>query len=133
MEDPQLAGPGLSDADSDLGKTAGRGHKGQHSRSGGYKKVGFEGGQMPLQRRIPKRGFHAPGSRIVEVRLDRLNKLSGDVDLAALCKKGASANGEVIFLPGTSTGFDPWQIFGADGKGDDLRVVRMVASPSGGG
>ena len=57
----------------------------------------------------------------------------GDVDLAALCKKGASANGEVIFLPGTSTGFDPWQIFGADGKGDDLRVVRMVASPSGGG
>ena len=43
---------------SGLGKTAGRGHKGQHSRAGGYHKVGFEGGQMPLQRRLPKRGFH---------------------------------------------------------------------------
>ena len=73
---------------SDLGKTAGRGHKGQHSRSGGYTKVGFEGGQMPLQRRIPKRGFHATGSGVVEVRLDGLNKLSGDVDLAALKNAG---------------------------------------------
>lgn len=71
-------------AGSDLGKTAGRGHKGQHARSGGYTKVGFEGGQMPLQRRIPKRGFHNAGSGIAEVRLDSLNKLSGDVDLAAL-------------------------------------------------
>lgn len=44
---------------SGLGKTAGRGHKGQHSRAGGYRKVGFEGGQMPLQRRIPKRGFRS--------------------------------------------------------------------------
>ncbi|HET7314978.1 50S ribosomal protein L15 [Salinisphaera sp.] len=76
-------GPG-----SDLGKTAGRGHKGQHSRSGGYKKVGFEGGQMPLQRRIPKRGFHAPETHTFEVRLDSLNKLSGEVDLAALKQAG---------------------------------------------
>ena len=44
---------------SGLGKTAGRGHKGQHSRAGGYRKVGFEGGQMPLQRRLPKRGFRS--------------------------------------------------------------------------
>lgn len=77
-------GPG-----SDLGKTAGRGHKGQHSRSGGYKKVGFEGGQMPLQRRIPKRGFAAPDPKgTAEVRLSELNKLSGDVDLAALKAAG---------------------------------------------
>ncbi|WP_423821627.1 50S ribosomal protein L15 [Salinisphaera sp. SPP-AMP-43] len=76
-------GPG-----SDLGKTAGRGHKGQHARSGGYKKVGFEGGQMPLQRRIPKRGFKAPDTATYEVRLDTLGKLSGDVDLATLKEAG---------------------------------------------
>ncbi|RJS94011.1 50S ribosomal protein L15 [Salinisphaera sp. Q1T1-3] len=76
-------------AGSDLGKTAGRGHKGQHSRSGGYKKTGFEGGQMPLQRRIPKRGFHsAEAAKVAEVRLDSLSKLSGDVDLAALKQAG---------------------------------------------
>ena len=57
----------------------------------------------------------------------------GDVDQAESCRKATAASYEVIFLPGTSSGFDPWQIFGADGKGDDLRVVRMVASPSGGG
>ena len=48
---------------SGLGKTAGRGHKGQKARSGGFHKVGFEGGQMPLQRRLPKRGFVSPGAR----------------------------------------------------------------------
>lgn len=69
---------------SGLGKTAGRGHNGQKSRSGGYNKVGFEGGQMPLYRRIPKRGFRAPASVTAEVRLDTLSKLSGEVDLAAL-------------------------------------------------
>lgn len=72
-------GPG-----SGLGKTAGRGHKGQKARSGGYNKVGFEGGQMPLQRRIPKRGFRATGKETAEVRLDTLSKLDGEVDLAAL-------------------------------------------------
>lgn len=72
-------GPG-----SGLGKTAGRGHKGQKSRTGGYTKVGFEGGQMPLQRRVPKRGFRSPVNGAVEVRLDALNKLEGTVDLAAL-------------------------------------------------
>ncbi|GAB3674709.1 50S ribosomal protein L15 [Salinisphaera aquimarina] len=72
-------GPG-----SGLGKTAGRGHKGQKARSGGYHKVGFEGGQMPLQRRVPKRGFHSPMTGAAEVRLDSLSKLDGDVDLAAL-------------------------------------------------
>ncbi|MEJ2653958.1 MAG: 50S ribosomal protein L15 [Acidihalobacter sp.] len=70
---------------SGLGKTAGRGHKGQHSRSGGYRKVGFEGGQMPMQRRLPKVGFR---SRMVgntaEVRLHELAKIDGVVDLAAL-------------------------------------------------
>src|SRR3546814_6102417 len=49
---------------SGLGKTAGRGHKGQKSRTGGFHKVGFEGGQMPMQRRLPKRGFTAPGQKL---------------------------------------------------------------------
>lgn len=71
-----------------LGKTAGRGHKGQKARSGGFHKVGFEGGQMPLQRRLPKRGFSAPFSkRNAEIRLGELNKVEGDVvDLEALKK-----------------------------------------------
>lgn len=72
-------GPG-----SGSGKTAGRGHKGQKARSGGYHKLGFEGGQMPLQRRVPKRGFRSMTPQTAEVRLDALNKLSGEVDLAAL-------------------------------------------------
>jgi large subunit ribosomal protein L15 len=71
---------------SGLGKTAGRGHKGQRARSGGYHKVGFEGGQMPIQRRMPKRGFRSALKAIhVEVRLSELAKLQGtEVDLAAL-------------------------------------------------
>jgi len=64
---------------SGLGKTAGRGHKGQKSRSGGYHKVGFEGGQMPLQRRLPKRGFKSPAK-----------KYNGEITLAALEKLGAA-------------------------------------------
>lgn len=72
------------------GKTAGRGHKGQKSRSGGYHKVGFEGGQMPLQRRLPKRGFHSRIAKTTaEIRLHDLSKVDGDiVDLVALHKAG---------------------------------------------
>jgi large subunit ribosomal protein L15 len=71
---------------SGLGKTCGRGHKGQKSRSGGYHKVGFEGGQMPLQRRLPKIGFTSRKSRVSEeLRLHELGRVSGDtVDLGAL-------------------------------------------------
>jgi len=70
---------------SGLGKTCGRGHKGQKSRSGGYHKVGFEGGQMPLQRRLPKRGFSSRiGCVTDEIRTHELNLLDGVVDLAAL-------------------------------------------------
>ena len=73
-------------AGSGTGKTAGRGMKGQKSRSGGYHKVGFEGGQMPLQRRLPKRGFSARvNTHSVEIRLNELNKIDADViDLDAL-------------------------------------------------
>jgi large subunit ribosomal protein L15 len=73
---------------SGLGKTCGRGHKGQKSRAGGYHKVGFEGGQMPLQRRLPKIGFHSMvGRYTAEIRLDELQKLSDEViDLAVLKK-----------------------------------------------
>ncbi|GGZ91585.1 50S ribosomal protein L15 [Ignatzschineria ureiclastica] len=71
---------------SGLGKTAGRGHKGQHSRSGGYHKVGFEGGQQPLQRRLPKVGFNSRiGLVTVEVPLSALNKVAGnEVTFASL-------------------------------------------------
>ena len=75
---------------SGLGKTAGRGHKGQKSRSGGYHKVGFEGGQMPLQRRLPKRGFRSKVNiHTAELRLNELGKVEGDiVDLNSLKKAG---------------------------------------------
>ena len=62
---------------SGFGKTCGRGHKGQKSRSGGFHKVGFEGGQMPLQRRLPKVGFHSRNARVsAEIRLNELAKLT---------------------------------------------------------
>jgi len=75
---------------SGLGKTAGRGHKGQKSRSGGFHKVGFEGGQMPLRRRLPKRGFKSLATPFkAEVRLSDLEKLPVvDVDLLALKQAG---------------------------------------------
>jgi large subunit ribosomal protein L15 len=81
---------------SGLGKTAGRGHKGQKSRAGGYHKVGFEGGQMPLQRRLPKHGFVAVTiKKTVEVRLGDLVKVPVDaIDMETLKKAG--------LVPGTA-------------------------------
>jgi large subunit ribosomal protein L15 len=82
---------------SGLGKTCGRGHKGQHSRSGGFHKVGFEGGQMPLQRRLPKVGFASRTALYkAEVRLSELAGVSEDniVDIAAL--KAANVIGRNI-------------------------------------
>ena len=81
---------------SGLGKTAGRGHKGQKSRSGGYHKVGFEGGQMPLQRRLPKRGFKSMTLKYnAEVTLTALGLLGlAEVDMLAL--KQAGLVGEMI-------------------------------------
>lgn len=75
---------------SGLGKTAGRGHKGQKSRSGGFHKIGFEGGQMPLQRRLPKRGFKSLAAPYkAEIRLSDLERLPvGDVDILALKQAG---------------------------------------------
>jgi large subunit ribosomal protein L15 len=75
---------------SGWGKTAGRGHKGQKARSGGFHKLGFEGGQMPLHRRLPKRGFNSPTREdIAEVRLSELESLQAtEVDLAALQAAG---------------------------------------------
>jgi large subunit ribosomal protein L15 len=90
---------------SGWGKTAGRGHKGQKARSGGFHKLGFEGGQMPLHRRLPKRGFKSlTHADVVEVRLGRLEALQvGEVDLAALQAAGIvpkSALGAKIILSG---------------------------------
>jgi large subunit ribosomal protein L15 len=86
-----------------LGKTAGRGHKGQKARAGGYHKVGFEGGQMPLHRRLPKRGFQSPmAGDTAEVRLGDIQKLSADtIDLKVLKQAGlapiAAIRAKVIF------------------------------------
>jgi len=90
---------------SGLGKTCGRGHKGQKERAGGFHKVGFEGGQMPLQRRLPKIGFTSRVGRVTdEVRLHELMKVGGDViDLAAL--KGAGViNQNVCFVKVIASG-----------------------------
>jgi large subunit ribosomal protein L15 len=93
---------------SGWGKTAGRGHKGQKARSGGFHKLGFEGGQMPLHRRLPKRGFHSiTRDFMAEVRLHELEGLQGaEVSLAALQEAGIvprNALGAKIILAGKLT------------------------------
>jgi len=93
---------------SGLGKTGGRGHKGQKSRAGGFHKVGFEGGQMPLQRRLPKRGFVSlTAARNVEVRLSELEKLPvEDIDLLTLMQAGVVPSDSLsakVILSGTLT------------------------------
>ena len=101
-KDANRAGRGIG---SGLGKTGGRGHKGQKSRSGGFHKVGFEGGQMPLQRRLPKYGFRSRLARqTAQVRLHELAKVDGEVvDLATLKAAGlvpASARRARVFASG---------------------------------
>ena len=93
---------------SGLGKTAGLGHKGQHARAGGYHKVGFEGGQMPLQRRLPKFGFKSmTTAETAEVRLSDLAKVKeSPIDLKALKSAGiagAAAKRARVFLRGELT------------------------------
>jgi large subunit ribosomal protein L15 len=93
---------------SGLGKTCGRGHKGQKSRAGGFHKVGFEGGQMPLARRLPKRGFVSlTNSRNVEIRLSDLEKLGVEqIDLLTLIQAGvvpADALSAKVILSGKLT------------------------------
>ncbi|MCZ8233955.1 MAG: 50S ribosomal protein L15 [Inhella sp.] len=81
---------------SGLGKTAGRGHKGQKSRAGGFHKVGFEGGQMPLQRRLPKRGFKSASLKYnAEVNLTDLQRLGAE-EVDVLTLKAAGLVGEMI-------------------------------------
>jgi large subunit ribosomal protein L15 len=93
---------------SGTGKTGGRGHKGQRARSGGFHKVGFEGGQMPLQRRLPKRGFNSPTwEDTAEVRLSDLERLKAEkIDLAALKEAGvvpAFSNAAKVIVSGKLT------------------------------
>ncbi len=90
---------------SGLGKTAGRGHKGQKARSGGSVRPGFEGGQMPLQKRLPKYGFTSRISRITaEIRLSELNSISGDVVDIETLRAAGLINGSIrrakVFLSG---------------------------------
>ena len=104
-KDAKRAGRGIG---SGLGKTGGRGHKGQKSRSGGFHKVGFEGGQMPLQRRLPKRGFNSlTRARNYEVRLTDLDRLPVDeIDLLSLQAAGivpGDALGAKVILSGAIT------------------------------
>jgi large subunit ribosomal protein L15 len=85
-KEPKRLGRGHS---AGQGKTSGRGVKGQHARSGGYHKTGFEGGQMPLQRRLPKIGFTSAKKRFAgELRLSELAGLEGEIDLLALKSAG---------------------------------------------
>lgn len=91
---------------SGLGKTAGRGHKGQKSRAGGFHKLGFEGGQMPMHRRLPKRGFTSMQAGAVgEVRLSDLQRMQAtEVDLLTLKAAGVVAHGATgakVILSGT--------------------------------
>ena len=93
---------------SGTGKTGGRGHKGQRARSGGFHKVGFEGGQMPLQRRLPKRGFNSPiRGDTAEVRLSDLERLTAEkIDLVALKEAGVVpdfSNGAKVIVSGKLT------------------------------
>lgn len=84
---------------SGIGKTGGRGHKGQKSRAGGFHKVGFEGGQMPLQRRLPKRGFKSLTAKLnAQVTLSELNTVAvNDIDVLTLKQAGlVAANAEVV-------------------------------------
>lgn len=103
---PKRLGRGIG---SGLGKTSGKGHKGQKARSGGYHKVGFEGGQMPLQRRLPKRGFRSrTKGDTSQIRTAQLNKLADApvVDLALLKQLGivpVSALSAKVFLSGDVT------------------------------
>ncbi|WP_223670947.1 50S ribosomal protein L15 [Kangiella shandongensis] len=90
-KDRKRVGRGIGSTD---GKTAGRGHKGQKSRSGGFNKIGFEGGQMPLKQRLPKFGFKSRKAlATAEVRLNELTKVEGDVvDMLTLKKAGIIGN-----------------------------------------
>lgn len=99
---PKRLGRGVG---SNLGKTSGRGHKGQHARSGGYHKVGFEGGQMPLQRRLPKFGFVSQkGLRTTDVRLDALNSVDADVIDMATLKAAGLVGGKYQFAKVMASG-----------------------------
>ena len=90
---------------SGLGKTCGRGHKGQKSRSGGFTKRGFEGGQMPLQKRLPKVGFRSrKSSSRDEVRLDVLSKLDADVIDMAVLKQHKIVSGDTSKVKVIATG-----------------------------
>ena len=104
-KDKRRLGRGIG---SGLGKTAGRGHKGQKSRSGGFHKVGFEGGQMPMQRRLPKRGFVSlTKADTARVRVSELDAISVDeIDLLVLKQAGVikgSVTGARIYLAGEIT------------------------------
>ncbi len=100
-QSPKRLGRGIG---SGLGKTSGKGHKGQTARAGGYHKVGFEGGQMPIQRRLPKRGFRSMmRGDVAQVRLGSLARLEGTVDLAALKQANlvpVAAERAKVFLSG---------------------------------
>jgi large subunit ribosomal protein L15 len=116
---------------SGIGKTAGRGHKGQKSRAGGYHKVGFEGGQMPMQRRLPKRGFKSAQLKFnAEVTLAALNQLDvSDVDVLVL--KQAGLVGELAkFVKIIKTG-DVTKVFKLNGVGATVSAKAAILAAGG--
>lgn len=99
---PKRLGRGIG---SGLGKTAGRGHKGQHARAGGFHKLGFEGGQTPLQRRLPKFGFHSRRQRFAgSVHLGALEKLSSEIIDCQLLKSAGLVDARVKNIKVIATG-----------------------------
>ena len=104
-------------ASSGWGKTAGKGHKGQKARSGGSIKAGFEGGQMPLQRRVPKRGFHNKfAERYAEIRLDHLNRFAD----------GAEVTEAALREAGLMNGADQWAKLLGSGELERKLTVKLT-------
>lgn len=116
---------------SGIGKTAGRGHKGQKSRAGGYHKVGFEGGQMPMQRRLPKRGFKSAQLKFnAEVTLAALNQLDvSDVDLLVL--KQAGLVGELARVVKVIKTGDVTKAFKLNGVGATASAKAAIVAAGG--
>jgi large subunit ribosomal protein L15 len=116
---------------SGIGKTAGRGHKGQKSRAGGYHKVGFEGGQMPMQRRLPKRGFKSAQLKFnAEVTLDALNKLDvSDINVVML--KQAGLIGELAKVVKIIKTGDVTKVFNLNGVGATVAAKAAILAAGG--
>ena len=116
---------------SGIGKTAGRGHKGQKSRAGGYHKVGFEGGQMPMQRRLPKRGFKSAQLKFnAEVTLTALDRLEGS-DINIVLLKQAGLVGELAKVVKVIKTGEVTKVFNLNGVGATAAAKAAIVAAGG--